>query len=367
VTTLEIALAVGGAVIAVLLFGLEVHGRRMDQRSPRERLLLAVIMLFATLALTAFIIHSRQTTPDVPMQPSQSTGGTDTVQAAPGIVQSSAVTTNPPAQSSIPRRDPLSAANDDITRTSNSSWPSPERTSPPPATSAVESPPPAQDTPRSPACVTADTGSYGFVNTDPRTPFAVTLYYREGSDEGRRLTLLPGQTGHVYDFPVGGHPYLITYRAQVPIMSFPPGAPTMPQDVIHSRGEIYVEQCKSGSLEIPSLSTTGQDRSSPPDRAGDYRETPSEPSARARVAPSSAARTVIGVVTSIDLPTRTVKLTTDNGDTEAVTVPDGTVVSYRGERYRLQNLERGDRVRITFSGVYATRAQIDVLENVNAR
>jgi hypothetical protein len=42
----------------------------------------------------------------------------------------------------------------------------------------------------------------------------------------------------------------VTYRAMVPIMSFPPGAPTMPQDVIYRRAEIYVEQCKSHVLEI---------------------------------------------------------------------------------------------------------------------
>jgi hypothetical protein len=103
---------------------------------------------------------------------------------------------------------------------------------------------------RRPACSDADTGTYGFTNTKSETVFTVVLYYREGSDEGRTITVPPGQTQYVYDFPAGGHNYIVTYRAMVPIMSFPPGAPTMPQDVIYLRGEINVEQCKSGVMEI---------------------------------------------------------------------------------------------------------------------
>jgi hypothetical protein len=103
---------------------------------------------------------------------------------------------------------------------------------------------------RRPACSDADTGTYGFTNTKSEKVFTVILYYREGSDEGRTITVPPGQTQYVYDFPAGGHNYIVTYRAMVPIMSFPPGAPTMPQDVIYLRGEINVEQCKSGVMEI---------------------------------------------------------------------------------------------------------------------
>jgi hypothetical protein len=93
-------------------------------------------------------------------------------------------------------------------------------------------------------------GKYGFTNTKSETVFTVILYYREGSDEGRTITVPPGQTQYVYEFPAGAHNYIVTYRAMVPIMSFPPGAPTMPQDVIYLRGEINVEQCKTGSMEI---------------------------------------------------------------------------------------------------------------------
>lgn len=99
-------------------------------------------------------------------------------------------------------------------------------------------------------CSEANTGHYGFTNTKKETLFTVILYYREGSDAGRTITVPPGQTQYVYDFPVGGHNYIVTYRAQVPIMTFPPGAPTMPQDVIYLRGEVYVEQCKSPIMEI---------------------------------------------------------------------------------------------------------------------
>lgn len=103
---------------------------------------------------------------------------------------------------------------------------------------------------RSPSCSEASTGGYDFANTKPDITYKVTVYYKLGSDENRELIIPPGQTGHLYEFPSGSHNYLVTYRALVPIMSFPPGAPTMPQDVIYMRGELYIEECKTGSLEI---------------------------------------------------------------------------------------------------------------------
>jgi hypothetical protein len=103
---------------------------------------------------------------------------------------------------------------------------------------------------RTVTCSDSNTGKYGFTNTKSETVFTVILYYREESDEGRIITVPPGQTQYVYEFPAGAHNYIVTYRAMVPIMSFPPGAPTMPQDVIYLRGEIDVEQCKTGSMEI---------------------------------------------------------------------------------------------------------------------
>jgi len=99
-------------------------------------------------------------------------------------------------------------------------------------------------------CSEANTGNYGFTNTKKVTVFTVIVYYREGADSSRTITVPPGQTQYVYDFPAGRHNYMVTYRAQVPIMAFPPGAPTTEKDVAYLRGEINVEQCKSGILEI---------------------------------------------------------------------------------------------------------------------
>lgn len=120
--------------------------------------------------------------------------------------------------------------------------------SPQPGDSPPQSPQPTQRKPLT--CSEADTGHFGFTNTKRETVFTVTVYYREGEDLGRIITVPPGQTQYVYDFPAGRHNYLVTYRGQVPIVTFPPGAPTTLQDVIYLRGEIYVEQCKSGVLEI---------------------------------------------------------------------------------------------------------------------
>jgi hypothetical protein len=99
-------------------------------------------------------------------------------------------------------------------------------------------------------CREKNTGNFGFTNTKTVTRFTVTVYVRGGSEANRTVIVLPGQTQYIYDFPAGAHNYLITYRAQVPIMSFPPGAPTMEQDVVYLRGQIYVEQCGSTTLKI---------------------------------------------------------------------------------------------------------------------
>jgi len=113
------------------------------------------------------------------------------------------------------------------------------------ATQTEEKPQPNRRQP--PTCNEANTGNYGFKTV---TVFTVIVYYREDSDSSRIITVRPGQTQYVYDFPAGRHNYVVTYRDQVPIMTFPPGAPTMEQDVIYQRGEIYVEQCKKGVLDI---------------------------------------------------------------------------------------------------------------------
>jgi len=102
---------------------------------------------------------------------------------------------------------------------------------------------------RQPTCSESNTGNYGFTNSKEAS-FKVTVYYKEGSEESRSLIVTPGQTQYVYDFPVGRHNYAVIVRALVPIMSFPPGAPTMPRDLIYQQGEIYVKQCESEVLNI---------------------------------------------------------------------------------------------------------------------
>jgi TolB-like protein len=102
----------------------------------------------------------------------------------------------------------------------------------------------------SPGCGEKSTGHYGFTNTKKVTIFTVVVYFKDGSDQNRTITVQPGQTQYIYDFPAGPHNYLVSYRAQVPIMPFPPGAPTMEKDVIYLQGQLYVEPCKSVSLEI---------------------------------------------------------------------------------------------------------------------
>lgn len=105
-------------------------------------------------------------------------------------------------------------------------------------------------TPPTPTCEDAKTGHYAFKNVKADRDFSAVLDY-DGDNEARRSILVPaGETQYFYDVAAGRHKYIVTYRAMVPIMTFPPGAPTMPQDVIYRQGEILVEQCQSGLIEI---------------------------------------------------------------------------------------------------------------------
>lgn len=99
-------------------------------------------------------------------------------------------------------------------------------------------------------CKKNNTGDYCFTSTSRKTQFTVTTYLQEGSNAGRTMTLQPLQTQCFYDFPAGPHNYVVTYRAQVPIMSFPPGAPTTEQNVIYLQGQIKIEQCNSKTFVI---------------------------------------------------------------------------------------------------------------------
>jgi hypothetical protein len=108
----------------------------------------------------------------------------------------------------------------------------------------------APRTPPTHTCADAKTGHYAFKNVKADRDFSAVLDY-DGDNEARRSILIPsGETQYFYDIAAGRHKYIVTYRAMVPIMSFPPGAPTMPQDVIYRQGEIMVEQCQSGLIEI---------------------------------------------------------------------------------------------------------------------
>ncbi len=101
--------------------------------------------------------------------------------------------------------------------------------------------------------------------------------------------------------------------------------------------------------------------------------TSSEPAAAAGrsgdvdVRAPSAPLPLVGVLTAIDISTQTLRITTDDGKVQTVTVPRNTPVFYNRETYRIDNLERGDRVRIRFSDLNRERVQIDVLQNVNAQ
>jgi len=184
------------------------------------------------------------------LRPVTGTSASSTVPAGTASSDTSAASTAGPSTADLPTTETAvepSTATQGLTETFSSRGSVSPNEASPSATVPTNATP---ETHRRPACSDADTGTYGFTSTKSEPVFTVTLYYREGSDEGRTITVPPGQTQYVYDFPAGGHNYIVTYRAMVPIMTFPPGAPTMPQDVIYLRGEINVEQCKSGIMEI---------------------------------------------------------------------------------------------------------------------
>jgi len=98
-------------------------------------------------------------------------------------------------------------------------------------------------------CKETNTGDYCFINTKTKTSFKI-VYFQEDSKTKRRITVQPGQTQCIYDIPAGPYNYIITYKARVPIMPFPPGAPTTVENVTYLQGQIYVEKCKSINFEI---------------------------------------------------------------------------------------------------------------------
>ena len=59
-TTFEVVLTVAGTVVALLLFTLEVHGRKMEHRSRRERIGLAVLALVMTGVIAAAIVQAHR-------------------------------------------------------------------------------------------------------------------------------------------------------------------------------------------------------------------------------------------------------------------------------------------------------------------
>lgn len=106
-TSFEIGLAVAGAVIALLLFALEVHGRKMEHRSPRERVLIAGVALTLTVVFTLAILRARRSARDQSGPNEQSTPyrqqTSETTATVPPLpsdqAQPSQTTTMPPAAS----------------------------------------------------------------------------------------------------------------------------------------------------------------------------------------------------------------------------------------------------------------------------
>lgn len=60
VSALEVILAVAGSVVALLLFALEVHGRRMEHRSSRERIVIAAAAVLITALLAGVVFVTRR-------------------------------------------------------------------------------------------------------------------------------------------------------------------------------------------------------------------------------------------------------------------------------------------------------------------
>ncbi len=255
-SAVEIVIGVAAGLIAILVFGLDIHGRKLEHRSRRERIVIAMLVLTVAAILARVVIHQRraqeyanarasdnaQTIANPGPPTAAPTTMSDTVEKPAAAPESTVVLTGHKVESPPPKTPPQSD-NDAAKHAMNAETQSAEERDPPaPSRNAT-----ARD---EPSCSEANTGHYGFHNTKTVTVFTVVVYFREGSDDARTITVPPGETQLIYDFPAGRHNFVVSYRAQVPIMTFPPGAPTMPQDVLYRRGEIYVEPCKSGLLDI---------------------------------------------------------------------------------------------------------------------
>jgi hypothetical protein len=65
-TKVEITLSVAGGVIALLLFALEVHGRKIDQRPRSQRVLIAVLAGTLIAVITAWVLYQHKPSPSSP-------------------------------------------------------------------------------------------------------------------------------------------------------------------------------------------------------------------------------------------------------------------------------------------------------------
>ena len=99
-------------------------------------------------------------------------------------------------------------------------------------------------------CKEKNTGDYCFINTKRKTSFTIAYSQTDSKNKMREIIVQPGQTQCIYGIPAGPYNYKITYKARVPIMEFPPGAPTMIKKLTYLKGQIYVEKCKSINFEI---------------------------------------------------------------------------------------------------------------------
>lgn len=101
-----------------------------------------------------------------------------------------------------------------------------------------------------PACIAANTGNFGFINSKTIRTLKVLVYESDGSQSPRQLKLALGQIDYVRDFPAGTHRYVVTYRRQAPRSSFSRSVPMTVEDFTVKEGQIFVEQCKSGFMEL---------------------------------------------------------------------------------------------------------------------
>jgi len=196
--------------VAVILFGLEVHGRRMEDRSSQERIVIALLAVILIAILAIIVIHSRTASVVTASASVKNTSDATSTHPSNDLVNPTAganTVTGLVATQPLQAGQPTSSSSDgESVRVDTAPLVSSTDAT---ATSHEDQPPVASNSEpsrrRSTNCSESNTGHYGFTNNFGEKTYSVALDYDQEEPARRTIMVPPGETQTFYDVPAGRH------------------------------------------------------------------------------------------------------------------------------------------------------------------